>query len=477
LRSVEARCLVTKDTGAAGGFPEKLAAARRLGIETVVIRRPAEEEQGREVLTPEQCFRRLDALFGRENVDCKSVQRKKISLIGAGPGDPLLLSIRGQQRLQEAELLIGSARLVEQFRQPGQRVFAAIEAEKIADRVGQDAAEQIAVVLSGDTGFFSGAKTLLTKLEQFEPEIIPGISSISTLCSRIGGSWDGAVLASSHGRNCNFISKVRRNKKVFLLSGGEGSVKRILSTLTENGLDHVRVTVGERLSMEGERITSGHPSDLMDKSFDSLSLLFIQNPRPEQRTSGWKDEKFLRGEVPMTKAEVRAAILARLQVQRDSVCWDIGAGTGSVALEMAELAEDGVVYAVERLPVACELIERNKRHLGVSNVEVVAGRAPEKLAELPVPDRVFVGGSGGELVDIFNSVTQRAPGARVAFTAVTAENFAAAVGWLSTAGMEEVEMTQISVSRGRPVGGLHLMTAQNPVFLLSWRIPERGVEG
>ena len=169
----------------------------------------------------------------------------------------------------------------------------------------------------------------------------------------------------------------------------------------------------------------------------------------------------------MTKAEVRAVTLSKLRLTKNAVCWDVGAGTGSVSLEMAEAAEDGTVYAVARKPEACELIEQNKRHLGVTNVQVIQGTAPDALRDLPAPTHVFVGGSGGELKEILALALEKNPAARIVVNTVTAETFALALDAMKTLPVTEVEMVELSVSRGRPVGGYHLMTAQNPVYLFS----------
>ena len=169
----------------------------------------------------------------------------------------------------------------------------------------------------------------------------------------------------------------------------------------------------------------------------------------------------------MTKAEVRAVTLSKLRLTKNAVCWDVGAGTGSVSLEMAEIAEDGQVYAVERKPEACALIEQNKRHLGVTNVTVVEGTAPAALGALPAPTHAFIGGSGGELKDILTWILEKNPAARIVVNTVTAETFALALDAMKTLPVRDVEIVELSVSRGRKVGAYHLMTAQNPVYLFS----------
>ena len=169
----------------------------------------------------------------------------------------------------------------------------------------------------------------------------------------------------------------------------------------------------------------------------------------------------------MTKSEVRAVTLAKLRLTRNAVCWDVGAGTGSVSIEMAEAAENGEVFAVEKKADACALIEQNKRHLGVSNVTVIEGTAPETLSELPAPTHVFIGGSGGNLKEIIEAALSKNPRVRIVLNTVTAETFAEATAAIKALPLRNEEIVELNVSRGRKVGGYHLMTAQNPVYIIS----------
>ena len=325
--------------------------------------------------------------------------------------------------------------------------------------------------MSGDTGFYSGTKGLLPLVRDLDPVVLPGISSIACFAAKAGISWDDALLLSVHGRPCNYVTKIRRSPKTILLVGGDRGVQDLLTALVDNGLGHLPVTVGENLSYPEERLTRGAAAELVEGAFDSLSLVLVENPDAKSAvlTPGRPDGDFLRTEVPMTKSEVRAVTLSKLRLTKNALCWDVGAGTGSVSLEMAEAAEDGTVYAVEKKPEACALIEQNKRHLGVTNVQVIQGAAPDALRDLPAPTHVFVGGSGGELKEILALALEKNPAARIVVNTVTAETFALALDAMKTLPVTEVEMVELSVSRGRPVGGYHLMTAQNPVYLFSCR--------
>ena len=458
IRMLDIRYLVTKDTGAAGGFPEKLAAAKRCGAQCVVVARPLDETG----LSLDECLAFLEKRFG-------FARRKRVTILGTGVGSEGMLTIESDRACRDAQKIIGAKRLTESLSRYGKPFVNAVSPGDIAKAVFEGSEERIVVAMSGDTGFYSGTKKLLPLLSGAEVRVLPGISSIIYFCSRLGIGWDDALLISAHGRACNYLAKIRKNPKVIALTGGDTDANVILEDLCANGLGHVRVTVGSDLSYDTERIVAGTAEELREKQFPSLAVLMAENPAAAccGVPCGLPDGAFLRAEVPMTKQEVRAVTLAKLGVTKRAVCWDVGAGTGSVSLEMAECAEDGAVYAVEQKPEACELIEKNKLHLGVSNVTVVPGKAPEALADLPAPTHVFIGGSSGNMKEILELILQKNPQARIVLNTVTAESFAEAVGLLKALPVIDTEIVELSAAHGRPVGRYHLMTAQNPVYVIS----------
>ena len=458
LKMLDARFLVTKDTGAAGGFPEKLAAAKKCGVQCVVVARPLEETG----LDFDECLALLERRFGFS-------RRKCVTVIGTGTGSEGMLTLEADRACRAAQKIIGAKRLTESLARYGKKCVNAILPADIAKAVFSGAEERIVVAMSGDTGFYSGTKKLLPLLRDAQVRVLPGISSVVYFCSRLGIGWDDALLISAHGRDCNYLAKIRKNPKVIALTGGDATANVILDDLCENGLGHVRVTVGSDLSYPAERIVAGTAAEMRAQRFPSLAVLMAENPAAVccGVPSGKPDGAFLRAEVPMTKQEVRAVTLSKLGVTKRAVCWDVGAGTGSVSLEMAECAEDGVVYAVEQKPEACALIERNKLHLGISNVTVVPGKAPEALEALPAPTHVFIGGSSGNMKEILELVLQKNPQARIVLNTVTAESFAEAVALLKALPVVDTEIVELSAAHGRAVGRYHLMTAQNPVFVIS----------
>ncbi len=450
--------MVTKDTGAEGGFTDKVEAAADCGVKSVVIKRPLKEEG----ISYGECLGLLKKRYGVE-------PRKEVTVLGIGMGDGETLTLEAEKACREAELIIGAKRIAESLSSFGKPLEFAVLAKDIEKVIRASSALKIAVAMSGDTGFYSGTKKLLPLLSDLDVKVLPGISSIPYFCSRIGESWDDALLVSAHGRYCNLAGKIRSNPKVFALTGGDMGIKEIAGILCDNGLGKVKLVVGENLSYENERITRGTAEELKDKEFDSLAVILALNEdaAKEAVTQGLEDEAFLRAEVPMTKQEIRAVTLAKLKLSRDSVCWDVGAGTGSVSLEMARAAEDGFVYAVEKEDDAAELIEKNMKHLGVTNVQVIKGLAPEALEDLPAPTHVFIGGSSGSMIPIIEKALEKNPSVRVVMNTVTVESLGDVSEAVKALGLINEDYVQLSAARGRKLGRYHLMTAQNPVFIVS----------
>ena len=237
--------------------------------------------------------------------------------------------------------------------------------------------------------------------------------------------------------------------------------------LADAGMGEAHALVGENLGTGEEAIRYGSAAELAGQSFAPLSVLLVENfDVPHFRTPGFPDESFIRGQVPMTKQEVRAAALAKLAVAPTDTLWDVGAGTGSVSVEMALAAPMGQVYAVECDADACALVRQNQAKFAASNLTLIAGKAPEALQNLPAPDAVFIGGSKGSLAAIVDAALEKNPAARICASAIALETLSAAVAALTARG-RTVQVSQIAVSRARAVGGLHLMMAQNPIYLIT----------
>ncbi len=391
----------------------------------------------------------------------------KVYLIGIGMGAPETMTLWALEAIKECTALVGAPRLLERF-QESHTCVPLIAGADIAEYIDKQREGTVGVLLSGDTGFYSGAHKLWTLLGDHEVITVPGISSLSYFCARLHTNWQDVKLVSAHGRSHNVVGEIQRNPRTFALTGGATRVEDICQELTRRGLGGVKLSVGERLSYEDERIVTGTAAELAQGSFADLSVLLAENPDPVVRpfnSPGLPDEAFLRGEVPMTKEEVRTLALSKLRLEEDHVVWDVGAGTGSVSVECALACPAGQVFAVEKKQEALALLEENKARFHASNLHVVAGTAPEALQDLPAPDRVFLGGTSGELEEILNVIFRKNPAARVVCTAVTLETVAEAARLFAP--LEGADMVQVSATRTRSVGRYHLMDAQNPVWIFS----------
>ena len=385
-----------------------------------------------------------------------------VTLIGCGCGK---LTEDARAAIDCAELLIGSKRLLEEY--GGEKAqIEAVAAPAISAALHGAHAEHVCVLFSGDNGFYSGARLLLPELADCEVRVIPGISSAQLLAARLQRPWQEWLLCSAHGVDCDVVAAVCKGQPVFFLTGGKVGPAEICRELCEAGLGFLKAFVGENLGTRDEQIRSGTAAELSKQRFSPLSVLLAEPaPRHDRRTPGIPDTEFLRTpKVPMTKQEVRAAILAELAVTPEDVCWDIGTGTGSAAIELALSCR--AVYSVERENAALNIAAQNRERFGAWNLSLVKGEAPGALSELPKPDAVFVGGSGGKLDEILNAIHAANPAARICVSAITIEGLHNSYTVLRKLGFE-TEVTQLSVSRSKPAGNLTLMLAQNPVWLIT----------
>lgn len=405
---------------------------------------------------------------------------RKVTIIGAGPGNPDLLSRAALDAIDIADVVIGAHRALAGIDVPPDVVRC--ELVKTADIVAEltDAAswQRAVVVMTGDVGLFSGARRLVEALSgdaQVDVRVIPGISSASYLAARLARPWQDWRFASAHGVACDTAAEAERAGELFLVTSGGEDPSRLSGVLVQAGFGDARVTVAERLSYPDERITCATASEIAGQTFDDLNVMLIEfaggaaSSRWPYASSGIPDELFIRGDVPMTKQEVRAVALAKLRLTATDTVWDVGAGTGSVSIEAALVARAGSVWAVERNATGVRLIRENADAFGCGNVHAVPGVAPEALAKLPVPDAVFVGGSAGELPSIVEAALEKNSQVRLCVPCVTVETLTEACTLLSGSRFKGFEACQVSAARAEAVGSHHLMKAQNPVFLVSAR--------
>jgi precorrin-6Y C5,15-methyltransferase (decarboxylating) len=417
----------------------------------------------------------------------------KVSLIGLGAGMNTVIA-EAREAVENADILIGAPRLLELVRsaypESRQEFRQEIWPGRIADLLMEKKEEwgklKVALLFSGDTGFYSGAGSFLREYRKrlpenmdpmsreaeafsgFSLEEFPGISSIQMLSSAIGKPWQDWTLVSAHGRDCDPAAAVRKGKDAFFLTGGSTGAQKLCQELCHAGLEEQKVWIGENLGMSRQKITACSCREAAEIAFSSLAVALVEGVQDLYPACGIPDEAFIRGKVPMTKKMIRMALSSLLQISPEETVWDIGAGTGSVSVELARQAAGGIVYAVECKEEACSLIQQNRRKFHLGNLEIIKGEAPEALQNLPEPDVVFIGGSNGHIEEVIRAAVEKNPQVRIAFTGIVLETVLQGMDALEKLG-KDPDIMQISVSRSKTVGsrGIHMMTAENPIYIVS----------
>ena len=389
---------------------------------------------------------------------------KEINIIGMGMSEKTLTH-EALELINEADILIGAKRLINEFAHLNKPSHNAYLSNDILEIVEKTDAQKIAILVSGDVGFYSAAEKLVDVLKEYEPNLISGISSVSYFFAKCSLPWKNANLISCHGIDTNIVSSVRRNEYTFALTGK--NIPELQKELVKYGFGDLKVWVGENLGSDEESIQETKVSQLGGREYSSLTVLIIENPDFDSRIrTGIDDEEFIRGKVPMTKSEVRAVCLSKLSLSPDDIAYDIGCGTGSVTIEMAFSAYDGKIYAFDKNEEAISLLEQNCQKFHLDNVEAICGLAPECLEGLPVPDVAFIGGSSGNMDEIVKYLYGLNSHMRFVITAISLENAMAALDSLKSVGIDG-DIVQVAVSKGKKIADLHMLMAQNPIFIIN----------
>lgn len=343
---------------------------------------------------------------------------------------------------------------------PGDRVAMTAVDELVEMAVeGRNGGRRVCLLASGDPGFFGLVRLAADRLGAAALEVHPAPSSVSLAFARLGASWDDAVVVSAHGRPLDEAAAVAlAAPKAAVLTSPESPPEALGSALVTAGCGPRRVAVCSRLGEPAETLTTTDLQGLAAGTFEPLSVVVLRSPAPSAPILAWgvSEAAFAHRDGMVTKAEVRAVALGKLALPRAGVLWDVGAGSGSVAVECARLVPGLAVYAVERRAEDVGRLRRNAE--SAPAVRVVEGEAPAALAGLPDPDRAFVGGGG---IPVLDAVLARLrPGGVVVATYAALDRAAEGAHRLGS-------LVQVSVSRGVPVGpeGALRLAAENPVFV------------
>ena len=406
----------------------------------------------------------------------------KLVIVGIGDDGLDGLTDSSRRLIAEADLILGSPsmlRLVENL--PARQVPLDQDMPTALRQVREALTARRPVLVSGgDPLFYGVARYLCDRLGKDQFEVVPHVSSMQLAFARVKESWEDAYLSNLAGRPLEaVVDRIRTAEKVGLFSSDEHPPARLAKALLDRGIDYFRAYVCENLGSPDERVTQAELEELTGMEFDPLNvLILVRKPNRPDRASkasryrqfGNADDAFAQTQPKrglITQAEVRSIALAQLDIRTSSVVWDIGAGSGSVAIEAAQLAYQGMVYAIEPEPSDVSLIEANAESFGVPNVRPVPGRAPDVLADLPDPDAVFVGGTGRQVVLVLSAAYSRlAPGGRLVVNVATIDGLATAYETLKKlAG--QVHVWNVAIARGIEQMDRVRFEAINPTFLLA----------
>ena len=332
----------------------------------------------------------------------------------------------------------------------------------------------VAVLASGDPLFFGIGRSLIDRFGAERVRVHPAMSSVQMACARFGQPWDDLRLVSLHGRPGDAVpGQVLPYPRVLLLTDHRNSPDRVAADLLaalrayddRDRMAAIRVRVAENLGLTDERLTSGTLAEIAGQRFGPLNLILVEQPvRPCPCRFGLGEDEIRHSRGLITKDEVRAAVLHRLRLPENGVLWDVGGGSGSVSLEAARLCPELSVYTVERHPAEQANIRANIRTYGAFTIHLVDGEAPAALANLPDPDRVFIGGSGGQLEAILTAVVPRLrPGGRLVVSAVLARTETTARRVLAQL-CRRVTSATLAVTRHEPGGPDRVL---NPITFIT----------
>ena len=397
----------------------------------------------------------------------------KIYVIGAGVKGHEEFGRRALELIQQADLLVGGERQLALFPEfAGEKLTIGNNLGTVIARLGSHPGRAV-VLASGDPLFFGIGRHLLRNLPDADFEFLPNVSSVQYAFAKIRVPWDDAVFVSTHGRGLReAVDRIVSNDKAAVLTDEQHNPSAIARELIERGRDGYSAWLCENLGSAEERIVRTDVRGLLEIKAAPLNVLILikeydaggEGSRP---ALGIADEEFATVKKLITREEVRAVSLAKLRLRHDMTLWDIGAGSGSVSIEADQLLPNGEVYAIERNPQCLAFLKENLGKFQSRHINVVSGEAPACLEELPDPERVFIGGSGGNLWEILKAIDSRLPAAgRVVINAVTLDTLTAASEFFENAGYQ-LEVVTVNIARTRPLTDYKIFEAHNPVFVIT----------
>ena len=505
---------------------EVLEQLRRLESVTDPSRKKTQEGQDLfdlyDTKTEEVVYQKVHECQENEEQEKKQEQQRnrQITLAGIGMGAEALLTEEVRNRIAEADYVFGAKRMVESVKKLCKQnvktynCYLSKDIIPVIENIQENSAK-IVILFSGDTGFYSGCEKIYNELCKHKgmgkAEVLPGISSLSVLSARTGISWQDAKILSTHGVEpalwkSRLLDAAKHEKKTFFLTSGVADVEEIGNLLSsefaKEEWKNLKIYLGYQLSYPQEWVRcltvdelcklmnrdhnngwqdslqnslQEDPQDqLQDKPEEGLyaGMLINEQPKKHRLTPGYPDDVFIRGQVPMTKEEVRSVSICKLHLTEDAVVYDIGSGTGSVSVEIAALSPRVQVYAMEVNGEAVSLLEENCKQFGLHNVRCIRTKAPDGLEDLPVATHAFIGGSKGNLREILWTLYRKNNHMRIVVNAVSMETICQMQELLKELPVEQEEILQLSVTKTKQLGGYHMLQAANPVYIYAFTFAE-----
>lgn len=505
---------------------EVLMQLRRLEGMTDPSRKKTQEGQDLidlyDTKTEEVVYQKVHECQENKEQEKKQEQQRnlQITLAGIGMGAEALLTEEVRNRIAEADYVFGAKRMVESIKKLCKQnvktynCYLSKDIIPVIENIQENSAK-IVILFSGDTGFYSGCEKLYNELCKHKgmgkAEVLPGISSLSMLSARTGISWQDAKILSTHGVEpalwkSRLLDAAKREKKTFFLTSGVADVQEIGNLLNsefaKEEWKNLKIYLGYQLSYPQEWVRcltvdelcklmnrdhndgwqdslqnslQEDPLDqLQDKPEEGLyvGMLLNEHPKKHRLTPGYPDDMFIRGQVPMTKEEVRSVSICKLHLTEDAVVYDIGSGTGSVSVEIAALSPRVQVYAMEVNGEAVSLLEENCKQFSLHNVRCIRTKAPDGLEDLPVATHAFIGGSKGNLWEILWTLYRKNNHMRIVVNAVSMETICQMQELLKELPVEQEEILQLSVTKTKQLGSYHMLQAANPVYIYAFTFAE-----
>ena len=460
IRQLEIQGMVTKASGSTGGFYEKYEACKQTGIPLIVIGRPVVEEG----IT---CTEYLKGIFQDK---CEVSKGKTISLVGIGTGRWNGITEYAKEELEQAQVIFGAKRMLEFCRDKQFRgILIPIYQPDAIQNYLRDHGEirRAAVALSGDVGFYSGARKMRGGFLDYNVKLIPGISIVEAIAARFSISWEDMKLVSCHGNQTNPIPYILKNHKCLFLLGSKDQFVQMVKDCIYYHLEQVQIYVALNLDSQNEVVRKGQPVDFLEFNEEGLFTVVVENENYSNHMNlDLPDESFMRKDAPMTKREIRTLSIVKLDLSPDSVVIDVGTGTGSVGIGCAKIAYEGMVYGIEKEAAHLDLLMDNQRLHQVPNFVPVIGDGVDIIPTLPRATHGFVGGSSGKMEEILDLLYANNPCMKIVINGITLETVASVLEYGKKKN-KKVQCVEVFVASTKQLSSYHMLQGNNPIFILS----------